>query len=164
MYQSIQIRNACLADLDDILNIYAFARKFMREHNNPTQWKNNHPSRELVKNDLDNGNLYVILKDNIVCAVFVLIIGEDPTYKNIYDGSWISNTVYGTIHRVASNQTINGVFNLIVKYCLTKIKHLRVDTHPDNIIMQNVILKEGFIRCGTIFVGDGTKRIAYEKI
>lgn len=164
MISNIQIRNARIDELDSILEIYDNARKFMRDNNNPTQWNNNYPSRELLRNDLDNGNLYVVLKDNIVCAVFVIIIGEDPTYKNIYDGSWIINSTYGTIHRVASNQTIKGVFNLIVKYSLTKIKHLRVDTHPDNIIMQKAILKEGFIKCGTIFVGDGTKRIAYEKI
>jgi len=164
MCSNIQIRNARIDELNSILEIYDIARKFMKKHNNPTQWNNNYPSREILKNDLDNGNLYVILQDNIVCAVFVLIIGEDSTYKNIYEGSWVSNSTYGTIHRVASNQTIKGIFNLIVKYSENKIKHLRVDTHPDNIIMQNAIIKEGFIKCGTIIVGDGTKRIAYEKI
>ncbi len=164
MCSNIQIRNARIDELDSILEIYDIARKFMKDNNNPTQWDNNYPNKEIILNDINNDNLYAILKDNVVCAVFVLIIGEEPTYKNIYEGSWLSNSTYGTIHRVASNQTIKGVFNLIVKYSENKIKHLRVDTHHDNIIMQRAILKEGFIKCGTIFVGDGTKRIAYEKI
>lgn len=160
----IQIRNASICDLEFVLQIYDSARKFMMENNNPTQWGNSYPSKEILTNDLNNGNLYVILKDEVIVASFVFIIGEDETYKNIYDGSWICDSLYGTIHRVASNQTIKGVFGLIVKYCEAKISHLRVDTHPDNIFMQKAIAKEGFIKCGNIFVRDGSMRFAYEKI
>ena len=36
-----------------------------------------------------------------VCATFVFIIGEDPTYDIIENGAWIDNErPYGTIHRM----------------------------------------------------------------
>ncbi len=44
------------------------------------------------------------------------------------------------------------------------MSNFRIDTHNDNKIMQHVIEKNGFIRCGIIYVKDGSPRIAYEKI
>lgn len=41
---------------------------------------------------------------------------------------------------------------------------MRIDTHADNHIMQHVIEKAGFQRCGIIFTDDGTPRIAYQKV
>ena len=39
---------------------------------------------------------------------------------------------------------------------------MRGDTHEDNLPMQRVLEKNGFQRCGTIFVEDGSPRIAYQ--
>ncbi len=50
-----------------------------------------------------------------------------------------------------------------MEYCSKEIKHLRIDTHQDNKIMQHVILKNGFTYCGIIYTGDGSPRLAYEK-
>ena len=41
---------------------------------------------------------------------------------------------------------------------------VRIDTHEDNIPMQNMIEKNGFKKCGIIYLLDGNKRLAYEKI
>ncbi len=42
--------------------------------------------------------------------------------------------------------------------------HLRIDTHNDNIVMQNLLPKPGFVHCGTIYVEeDDAPRLAYEK-
>ena len=39
-----------------------------------------------------------------------------------------------------------------------------MDTHSDNIVMQNLLIKLGFRHCGTIFVyEDKFPRLAYEK-
>ena len=45
-----------------------------------------------------------------------------------------------------------------------KQKSLRADTHADNKIMQHLLEKNGFTRCGIIHVADGTPRIAYQKL
>lgn len=149
-------------DLPQILQIYAYARKFMKETGNPNQWKNTAPTEEELKKDIKAGNLYVIRDTHRIHAVFAFIIGEDPTYARIEQGCWKSDKSYGTIHRVASDGTQRGIFEMVVNYCLDRIPHLRVDTHEDNKVMQHLILKNGFERRGIIYVADGTPRIAYE--
>ncbi len=83
-----------------------------------------------------------------ICGVFAFLIGPDETYARIEQGKWISESEYGTIHRVAGNGMTHGLLQRIVTYCEKKIPHLRIDTHQDNQIMQHVILKCGFCRCG----------------
>ena len=36
--------------------------------------------------------------------------------------------------------------------------------HADNKIMQHLLEKNGFARCGIIHVEDGTSRVAYQKL
>ena len=90
------------------------------------------------------------------------MIGEDPTYLKIEQGNWISDEPYGVVHRVASDGTVHGVLGRIMDYCKGQMPHLRIDTHEENKVMQHVIEKCGFVRCGIIYVSDGTPRIAYE--
>ena len=40
--------------------------------------------------------------------------------------------------------------------------NIRVDTHRDNKVMQHILTKQGFQRCGIIYVKNGTERIAYQ--
>lgn len=174
------IRMAQEKDKARILEIYAYARNFMAANGNPNQWKNNNPSKEVIDEDISAGNLYVIEEtgtetldgikkgadneNSIVHGVFFFRIGEDPTYKVIERGSRLSDDIYGTIHRVAGDGRIHGVLAMAVQFCEQSINHLRIDTHNDNKIMQHVIEKNGFKRCGIIHVNDGSERIAYEKL
>ena len=48
----MQIRKATIEELDEIMKIYAFARNFMAEHGNPTQWGQNKPSKEQIESDI----------------------------------------------------------------------------------------------------------------
>lgn len=158
------IRIATNNDLPTILNIYEYARRFMKENGNKTQWNNTFPPKDLLLQDIDEERLYVYEENNIVHGVFAFIIGEDETYKKIENGAWLSNDIYGTIHRVASDGQVKGMLNKIISYCETKISHLRIDTHENNKIMKHLILKNGFIECGIIYVEDGSPRIVYEKL
>ena len=155
------IRNARKEDLEEILEIYAQARAFMRAHGNLEQWKGGHPHREVLEDDIDRGQLYVIEEDGL-CGVFAFIPGEDPTYGYI-DGQWASNSPYAAIHRVAGNGKCKGVFEKIVGFCTTHCAHLRIDTHKDNYPMQGAILKQGFHYCGVIYLENGDPRMAYER-
>lgn len=158
------IRHADMKDKKRILEIYAYARKFMAENGNPNQWKNNNPSEETIDNDIKNQELYVIEDISTIHGVFYFKIGNDDTYSVIEEGKWLSDDIYGTIHRVAGDGHIHGLLSMAVQFCEERIKHLRIDTHNDNKIMQHVIEKNGFKRCGIIHVKDGSPRIAYEKM
>ena len=161
--QNIVTGYAQAEDLPDIMRIYECARKYMRDNGNPFQWVNGYPSKELLLDDIEKRQLYVMRNGQDICGVFALIIGPDPTYEYIEDGSWISDSEYGTIHRIASDGSVNGIMDLAVTFCGKIISHLRVDTHEANIPMQQAVLRNGFKRCGIIYIADGTPRIAYEK-
>ena len=45
------IRLAKTEDLNNITDVYSYARKFMAENGNPTQWGTNYPSEQLIEND-----------------------------------------------------------------------------------------------------------------
>ena len=156
-----RIRPATQADLSDILEIYAHARRFMAENGNPTQWEQNHPAQHLLDEDISLNRLYVVESGERLCGVFMFEVGNDPTYTYI-EGSWRSDTPYGVIHRIAG--VGGGVFAAALEYCSGVIGHLRIDTHADNKPMQHVVEKAGFSKRGIIYVEDGTPRIAYDRI
>jgi len=158
------IRPSNKDDFDKIEEIYAYARDFMKKTGNPNQWKDNSPSLDLVLSDIkDSGNGYVIIdEDNEIVGCFALIEGKDPTYSYI-EGQWLNDDSYVTIHRCASSGKRNHIFEEIIKFSLTFNKDIRIDTHNDNKIMQHKIESNGFIKCGIIYIEDGSPRIAYQR-
>ena len=157
------IRLARREDLPRALDIYQVARQFMRNNGNPNQWNDGYPAEAVLLRDIEKQQLYVEETDDSVNAVFVLALGDDPTYAYIEDGEWLSDAPYGTIHRIASDGAVPGFFARCMMFCQSKIEHLRIDTHHDNVVMQHLAEKEGFCRCGIIYLADGSPRIAYEK-
>ena len=109
----LEIRKSTYDDLDRIAEIFAYARKQMALNGNPSQWKNDRPSMELVKKDLDVSNSYVVLNEGKIVATFAFIVGVEPTYLDI-DGKWLDDDPYVTIHRIASDGCVKGVFDQVV--------------------------------------------------
>lgn len=159
----LKIRLTNMHDFEAVMEIYRYAREQMRRNGNPNQWYDKFPEESTISNDINCNNSYVIEQNGVVCGVFTFIVGEEPTYKKI-EGNWKNNEKYGTIHRIASNGKINGIFEMCLKYCESKISNIRIDTHQDNKIMQHLIQKNGFEECGVIYVEDGSPRKAYQKI
>lgn len=158
----MNIREARVEDLDQILDIYTIAKKFMRETGNKNQWNSSYPDRNLLINDIEKHQLYV-MEEDMIHAVFAFIIGEDPTYK-VIEGAWLEDSIYGTIHRIASDGKVHHIMEKAVNYCVTQCPHLRIDTHEDNKVMQKLILRNGFKKTGIIHIADGSPRIAFEKV
>ncbi len=156
------IRHAEMQDLPAILRIYEIARKFMADNGNASQWGNTFPPVEMLEEDIKNKQLYVYTNENEIHGVFAFLLGDDPTYSHIENGSWISDTDYAAIHRVASDGAEKGILAKCMDYCKKQSSHLRIDTHEKNEIMQHLIQKNGFVKCGTIYVKDGSPRIAFE--
>ena len=155
------VEKARFSDLDEILQIYERARQFMAENGNPNQWGTTTPPTYQLEDDIEKGDLYVLIQDNLIHGVFYFFIGPDPTYGEIEDGCWRSDTPYGTIHRIAGDGT-GGVLGAAVAFGKQLINHIRIDTHHDNKVMQQAVLKYGFRRSGIIHLEDGDPRIAYD--
>lgn len=158
----INIRKANKGDVEAVMACIVSARSFMRSYGNHYQWAGNYPSRELIENDIREGICYVG-EDGTgeIVMTFAFIIGDDPTYTLIEDGSWPDNDPYGTIHRLASNGKCRGVLAACVDFCLRYIDNLRLDTHRCNNPMLRGVVQLGFQRCGIIYCIDGTPREAF---
>ena len=156
------IRRATPEDFDKIMGIYKIAQNIMIESGNPTQWGHTNPKKETVKEDIKKKISYLICDDENIYGVFVIVEGDEPTYKVIENGNWLNNEEYIKIHRIASNGAKKGVFKCLINYCKSKSNNIRIDTHNDNKIMQKLIERNGFKKCGRIYVADGSPRIAYQ--
>lgn len=155
------IRKAKINELDEILAIYELARSFMVKNGNPHQWNDEkYPPAELLKNDIEKGNLYVAVDEQIE-GVFYFAIEEDEDYKTI-DGAWLNDKPYAVIHRIASSGRVKGIVKMAVEFAKSKINNVKIDTHSDNYIMQRALEKLGFQKCGTIYLKNNEPRIAYQ--
>jgi hypothetical protein len=160
----MEIRAAKKEDAPRIMEIYDIGRRFMREHGNATQWDGGYPSRELVEEDIESGICHVCVDNGNIEGVFAFFIGTDPTYEKIYNGEWLDAAVGGVVHRIASSGNIRGVGSFCIRYACDRCDNLRIDTHADNYVMQGMLEKNGFCRCGIIYLPDSSPRIAYQRV
>ena len=166
----MDFRKAVKSDINRIMDIIKQAQDYFREKG-IDQWQNNYPNYEVIRNDIEKGYGYVLLKEGKIIGTVAVSFDGEKTYDKIYDGKWISNLDYAVIHRLAIDSNYKGqglasvIINNIEKICLTRNIHsIRIDTHEDNKSMQRLIDKNGFKYCGIIYLADGSKRLAYEKL
>ncbi len=164
----MEIRKSTEQDFDRMMEIYAFARRFMAEHGNPTQWgPTNWPPEALIHQDIARGKSYVCVEQGKVVGTFFFDCGKDiePTYRQITDGKWLDERPYGVVHRLAGDGSVKGIGAFCINWAYEQCGHLRIDTHGDNKVLQSLAEKLGFVHCGTIYVEeDDYPRLAYEKI
>ena len=165
----MDIRKSTEQDVKRMMEIYAYARKFMAENGNPNQWgPTNWPPEELIRSDIRKGNSYVCTNDSReVIGTFYFVQGKDieSTYREITDGAWLSDKPYGVVHRIAVDGSEKGIGSYCVKWAYSQCGHMRIDTHGDNVVMQKMLKKLGFVHCGTIYVEeDDYPRMAFEKL
>lgn len=162
--EKMNVRKTRPEDLERVMELYAEARAFMKRTGNPNQWKDSHPAESLIRRDIEEGIGYVLEEEGQIAAAFMFRIGEDPTYRVIEDGEWLREGPYGVIHRITAWNKSRGAASECMKWCFEQCANLRCDTHQDNKIMQHVLEKNGFKRCGVIYLENGESRIAYQKV
>ncbi len=151
--------------------LYALAKEGLKAAG-IDQWQGPYPNGSDFLRDVQDGRAIAIESDGTVIGVAAAYIGHEPTYDRIWDGSWLTdNSQYGIIHRITVDPSLrntgaaSAVISLLAAQCLEKgISSMRCDTHRDNLIMQRTLEKNGFCKCGTIAVEDGSLRFAYEKL
>ena len=160
----MQIRKTETNELNTVMRIYRDAREFMLATGNTTQWFYGEPSEEIIRDDIEKGDSYVVTENGRILAVFMYRKGIDPTYIEIEVGKWLNDEPYGVIHRIAVAERGRGVaafvFDIVFGWC----GNLRIDTHENNKPMQRALEKSGFKYCGIIHIASGAPRLAYHKI
>ena len=156
------IREAVLEDIEQIMEVYRASKEYMVASGNPNQWVNGYPTREIIESDISRQQFFVCEENGQIQGAFMFFVGEEPTYQIIENGSWKNEEPYGTIHRLGSNGKRKGIFEECLAFCRRKHANLRADTHHENKTMQHLLEKNGFERCGIVYMKDGSKRIAYQ--
>lgn len=161
------IEKAKQADLSQIIEVIESARAFLKAQG-LDQWQTSaYPSSTDVLSDIEKGVGYVLRHDGVLAGYAAVITGFEPAYDQL-KGAWLNhNRDYVTVHRLAISSQVRGqslgqklftdVFETFDTYT-----DFRVDTHPDNQIMQHILTKLGFESCG-IVIYEG-ERVAYQKL
>lgn len=160
----MHIRKAGPEDLDILMDIFAGAKTFMEKTGNGNQWIAGYPSRELIARNIRDGDSYVCLDDaGEIVATFFFKIAPDETYARIYDGQWLNDKPYGVVHRLAGSGKVKGISDHCLAWCFDQCKNIRIDTHKDNQVMRHVLVRNGYVYCGIIYIKNGTQRLAFQK-
>ena len=159
-------------DLKGIMDIIKDAQELLANQN-IDQWQNGYPNESIISNDIDNNESY-LLKSHAQSPIATAMFStkNEPTYSKI-EGSWSDpdQTIYGVIHRmaVAKNHRGKGFAKFLFKKCEQmlyehKIPSMRIDTHEENLGMQELLKTMGYAYCGIIYLENRDKRLAYEKL
>lgn len=167
----MKTRVAQMEDIQSILSLYVNAQKLLHSRG-IDQWQDGYPNEASAKSDILTGKSYVLEENGKIIGTAYITAGTEPTYNKIFEGSWLCKcSKYVFIHRVAVDVNYSGKGLASVLFDLADeiagkecVKSLRCDTHEDNIAMQKTLTRNGYQKCGIIFLEDGSKRLAYEKI
>ena len=163
------VRSARPEDVDGyIMKMIDDACDYMQK-NGIDQWQKGYPSRDMILNDIEHENGYVIETNGHPVAYSAFIYGKDPTYSAI-EGNWPDDLPYATSHRTVVAKEYKGMglvgrfFDFFASDAADKgVSELRCDTHKDNRSMRRALEKNGYTECGIIHLADGSPRIAYYK-
>ncbi|MFV8290507.1 GNAT family N-acetyltransferase [Aerococcus viridans] len=139
--------------------------------NNVDQWQNGTISSKMLLDAIMHDQAFVWeQRDATGIAGFCVLNTYDELYEEtLAEGEWTVDGPYLAIHRVMVSQHLRGrkvstqMFLDIKKMGVdSNIASLRIDTHPDNIIMQKTLKRNGFVRTGLLYMPSGSPRYTYE--
>ena len=132
------------------------------------QWQRGYPNRESVERDVENGVGMVLCEGDTIIAYGAVIFTGEPAYNDLTGGKWLTEGDYAVVHRLCVNEIFVGMgfakrfMSAAEAMASESVKSMRIDTHPDNKIMQSLIDRMGYNYCGDVVIE--SRRLAYEKI
>lgn len=166
----MKFRKSKIEDIPMMMEIIKQAQNYFKSKD-IDQWQDGYPNEENLREDIIQGESYVMLLDDKIVATAVISFRGESTYNEIYRGNWLSDREYAVVHRVAVNDGYKGqgLSHKIIEFSQKKCKELgyssiKIDTHKDNFVMRSLLEKNGFKYCGIILLEDGAERVAYEKL
>lgn len=174
------LRKADICEVERIMEILADGRGALTALG-VNQWQRGYPHRNIIEQDIRSGESYVVEADDgsLIATAMIGFRGEKG-YRSIQDGTWLTDSpddspCYAVVHRVAveTARKGNGAASLILNEAERIVSQngyesIRIETHEDNTPMRSLLAKEGYTRCGTIYIThDGecnSARMAYEKL
>ena len=171
--EEISYRLSTEADVDNIMLTIRQARNYLKKHR-VDQWQGDYPAEENVREDISNGDSYVMIYGGRVAGFFCLTDRPEPSYDALTDGKWYGGGLYCTLHRsaVMAEYRGSGMADRMIAAAeeVARAKGagtLRADTHRHNEAMKALLRRCGFTYRGNILVssepGHDPRRQGFEK-
>lgn len=132
------------------------------------QWQRGYPNRMSIVRDVETGVGMVLCLGSEILAYGAVIFSGEPAYLDLTGGEWLTQGDYAVVHRLCVSEIFVGMgfakqFMLAAEAMASEcVPSLRIDTHPDNKIMQGLVDKLGYTYCGDVLIE--SRRLAYEKV
>ena len=133
------------------------------------QWQHGYPNRARIEADVKESIGYVIEQADEVLAYGAVLFDGEPSYRTI-EGAWLTEQEnYVVVHRMCVAEKVLGqgfgryFMQAVERLACGRVSSFRVDTHADNRVMQSLLPRLGFTRCGIIYF-ESRHLIAFEKI
>ncbi|WP_434511131.1 GNAT family N-acetyltransferase [Desulfitobacterium sp. AusDCA] len=162
------IRKAIIKDLDRIMVILEKIIDEMHSYNN-YQWDENYPQAKDFAADIEKGELYVSVRENMIVGFICINRVEPHEYEGL---NWSSTKDALIIHRMGVDTDYRnaGIGKELVGFAedlahRSNVKYLKTDTNSLNAKAQAL-----FQKCRYIFVGEMSFRgkekpfYCYEKV
>ena len=163
-----QFRKALLSEKEVIWDILNLAIK-RRKEDGSNQWQDGYPNIEVIDNDIEKGEGFVLIDENNIIGYCAVIINNEPEYEKI-EGKWLTNSDFVVVHRIAITEQHLGkslskvILENVEEFAINNnIFSVKVDTNFDNFAMQKIFEKAGYIYCGEVNFR-GSPRKAFEKV
>ncbi|SIS57256.1 GNAT family N-acetyltransferase [Salimicrobium flavidum] len=165
----MEFRKTRKDDLPEIMPMIHEAQQKFRAQG-ISQWVDGYPDAETISSDVDKGESYVLADEKEIVASTVISSRQEVTYRTIHEGEWLSDADYLVVHRlvVKEDRKNERLASLLLQKTEEiaedlSIMSIKIDTHEENLPMQNLLKKNSYEYCGVIYLEDGSKRLAYEK-
>ena len=165
----MEIHKSRIEDIEKMMCVIHEAQESMHANGIP-QWQDGYPNEEVISWDIQTGNSYVLVEDGNVIGTAYIVAGYEPNYDYIEEGKWLNDHPYVVVHRIAISKDYKGKDCarqlMVFAESVAGMHHLhdiRIDTHHQNLPMRKFLSKLGYHACGTVYLKNGDKRIAYQR-
>ena len=159
---------AAMQDAEKYYEIIQAGRRFQEEQGF-SQWTEDYPNLDTIHDDIQKKKGYALMADGKIAGYLCLDFEGEPAYETI-EGAWRQDAPYAVAHRMTFHPAFRGAgladtaFRLIEAVCRQKDTfYIRADTDFPNQRMQHILLKNGYVNCGTV-IFQGSAKLAYDKI
>ncbi len=183
----LTLKPATVADIPLIMQFIAEAIQHLKDQD-IDQWQDGYPNEAGIRADIAAQTGYLalwqpqpangaVMPDGAASAASAaqavgyccIDFSGERAYDVITSGQWNTAAPYAVVHRMTIGDAYKGkglaagLLARVDEVCRAKgTTAFRIDTHPDNVKMQHVLVRHGFALCGTVMYESGV-RLAYDK-
>ena len=101
----MELIRATEQELDELLAFYQHVADHMEEKG-LQQWHwGRYPNEEMIREDIEKGDLYYMRVDDSLAAAVVLMVGQEPEYDGL---TWTCGIRPGIFHRLGVHPSMQG--------------------------------------------------------